>query len=102
MAKTTDAVAILRRRLGDRPELDQVIAEDKVNVRVAMMIYDARTNAGMTQKELADIVGTRQQVIARLEDADYEGHSLSMLQRIATALNQKLEISLVPSDVRMN
>jgi hypothetical protein len=41
-------------------------------------------------------VGTKQPVIARLEDADYEGHSLTMLQRIATALDQKLEIHLVP------
>jgi hypothetical protein len=35
-------------------------------------------------------------VIARLEDADYEGHSLSMLQRIAHVLNQRLEIQLIP------
>ena len=27
-----------------------------------------------------------------LEDADYDGHSLSMLQKIAGALNQKVEI----------
>jgi ribosome-binding protein aMBF1 (putative translation factor) len=98
MVKTTDAVAILRRRLGDSPELEGVIAEDKINVRVAVMIYDARTNAGLTQKELAELIGSKQQVIARLEDADYDGHSVSMLQRIAAALNRKLEISLAPSE----
>ncbi|MEA5478043.1 hypothetical protein VB774_10470 [Pseudanabaena galeata UHCC 0370] len=37
-------------------------------------------------------VGTKQSAIARLEDADYDGHSLSMLQKIAGALNQKVEI----------
>jgi predicted transcriptional regulator len=46
---------------------------------------------------LADLIGTKQSVIARLEDADYEGHSLTMLQRIATALHQRLEIHLVPA-----
>jgi predicted transcriptional regulator len=59
------------------------------------MIYAARTKAGLTQQALADLAGTKQPVIARLEDADYDGHSLSMLQRIATALNKRLEIHLV-------
>jgi len=40
----------------------------------------------------SDRVGTKQSAIARLEDADYDGHSLSMLQKIAGALNQKVEI----------
>jgi hypothetical protein len=37
-------------------------------------------------------------VIARLEDADYAGHSLSMLQRIARALNRRVEINLLPTE----
>ena len=98
MAKTTDAEQILRRRLGDTPELRHQIAEEKLNVRVARMIYEARESAGLTQRELADLIGTKQQVIARLEDADYEGHSLSMLQRIAHALNQRIELSFVSQD----
>ena len=64
--------------------------------RVAEMLYEARTKAGLTQKELADLVGTKQPVIARLEDAEYQGHSLTMLQRIATALDRHLEIRLTP------
>jgi len=43
----------------------------------------------------ADRIGTKQSVIARLEDADYEGHSLSMLQKIARSLNYHLEVKLV-------
>lgn len=34
-------------------------------------------------------------MIARLEDADYQGHSLSMLQRIGNALGQRLELRFV-------
>ncbi len=60
------------------------------------MIYEARTKARLTQQQLADLVVTKQPVIARLEDADYEGHSLAMLQRIATALHRRLDIRLVP------
>ena len=47
--------------------------------------------------QLAKLIGTKQPVIARLEDADYEGHSLSMLQRIAEALDQRLEVSFESS-----
>lgn len=59
------------------------------------MIFDARNKAGLTQKDLAKLVGTTQSVIARLEDADYEGHSLSMLSRIAAALNKRVDIRIV-------
>jgi transcriptional regulator with XRE-family HTH domain len=51
-----------------------------------------RNRAKLTQAQLAELIGTTQSVISRLEDADYEGHSLSMLQRIATALHTRLEI----------
>lgn len=94
--KTRNASEILDRLTGDDPELREMIAEEAVNVQVARMIHDARTAAGLTQKQLADVIGTQQSVIARLEDADYEGHSLSMLRRIAEALDQKLEVRFVP------
>jgi len=95
-ATTTNALKILDRITGDDPALRALIEEETLHAQVARMIYEARTQAGLTQQELARFVGTKQPVIARLEDADYDGHSLSMLQRIATALHQRLEIHLVP------
>lgn len=95
--KTHDANEILERLTGDDPELREMIAEETVNAQVARMVYEARTAAGLTQKQLADLLGTQQSTIARLEDADYEGHSLSMLRRIAEALNQTLEVRFVPN-----
>lgn len=62
------------------------------------MIFAGRTGAGLSQKELAERVGTTQSVISRLEDADYGGHSLSMLQRIAEALGLRLDVSWSPVD----
>ena len=47
------------------------------------------------RKQLAKLVGTTPSVICRLEDADYEGHSLAMLRRIAAALNKRVEIRFV-------
>ena len=96
MAKTRDALKILDHVTGDDGVLRQLIAEEALNAKVARMIHEARTKARLTQQQLADLVGTKQPVIARLEDADYEGHSLGMLQRIAAALHRRVEIRLVP------
>jgi ribosome-binding protein aMBF1 (putative translation factor) len=96
MAKTDDALKILEKMTQADPELEEMVKEASLNAAVAQLIYDARSKAGLTQKQLAVRVGTQQSVIARLEDADYEGHSLSMLQRIACALNQRVEINLLP------
>ncbi|MCH8047287.1 MAG: XRE family transcriptional regulator [Planctomycetes bacterium] len=65
------------------------------------MIYDARTAAQLTQSQLAEKVGTTQSVISQLEDADYEGHSLSMLRRVAAALDQRIEIRFVPQEQQL-
>ncbi len=79
----------------------ELVEQATVNASVAKLIYDARAAAKLTQKQLADLVGTKQPVIARLEDADYAGHSLSMLHRIAHALNRRLDIKLVPEKRRL-
>lgn len=92
MPKTKNALNTIDRMVGHDKELRDLVAEDTINVRIARMIYDARGKAGLTQKELAKLVGTTQSVIARLEDADYDGHSLNMLNRIATALNKRVDV----------
>lgn len=93
--KTTDAVKILDRMIGGDSHLRQLADEAVVNAEVAQLIHDVRSKAKLTQKQLAELVGTTQSVIARLEDADYEGHSLTMLQRIAAAVNKRLEVRFV-------
>jgi transcriptional regulator with XRE-family HTH domain len=57
-----------------------------------------RTAADLSQKDLAERVGTTQSVISRLEDAEYDGHSLSMLERIAHALGHRVCIHFIPRD----
>ena len=81
--------------IGEDSDLRQLANEAVVNAEVAQLIHDVRSKAKLTQKQLAELVGTTQSAIARLEDADYEGHSLSMLQRIAAAVNKRLEVRFV-------
>lgn len=93
----TSAVDILRERyIGDDLEREVSIREERVNAEVARTIYKLRKESRLTQKELAKMVNTTQSVISRLEDADYEGHSLKMLNRIAMALNHQLRVIISP------
>jgi len=62
---------------------------------IAVQLAALRKEAGLYQKELAQRAGTTQQQISRLESPSYEGHSLSMLRRVAEALGATLHIELL-------
>src|SRR6476659_8821929 len=59
---------------------------------VALQIAALRQRAGLSQMQLAKLLNTSQQQISRLESPGYEGHSLSMLRRVADALNVRVRI----------
>lgn len=61
---------------------------------VALQIAALREQAGLSQKELARRLKTSQQQISRLESPGYEGHSLSMLRRVAKALHARVRVVL--------
>ena len=63
---------------------------------VALQIAALREKAGLSQKELARKLRTSQQQISRLESPAYEGHSLSMLRRVACALNAEVKVAFEP------
>ena len=94
---TTDAVKILHDRyVKGHPKRLASLESEREKAAIAAQIYDLRTKAHLTQKQLADLVGTTQSVISRLEDADYGGHTLSLLERLATALHCRVEVRLLP------
>lgn len=93
--KTTDAVEILRRRHAKgRARAGAAVRRARLHADVATLVYRWRKKVGLTQATLARRAGTTQSVIARLEDADYEGHSLSLLCRIAEALDLEVAVAM--------
>ncbi|MBI5529604.1 MAG: helix-turn-helix transcriptional regulator [Deltaproteobacteria bacterium] len=80
---------------GARLEYDALEPEFEVISSLIRM----RIQRGMSQKELADAIGTKQPAIARIEGGYLKGISLSTLVRIAGALQAKLV--LVPAEGRM-
>ncbi len=64
---------------------------------VALSLAALRQQAGLSQTDLAKLLKTSQQQISRLESPGYEGHSLSMLRRVAHALDARVRIVFEPA-----
>jgi ribosome-binding protein aMBF1 (putative translation factor) len=83
---------IVARRARKSPVYRKAFARAAQQIDLALLIREMREDAGLTQARLSRTVGTTQSVIARLEDAEYAGHSLSMLERIALACGVSLKL----------
>jgi ribosome-binding protein aMBF1 (putative translation factor) len=92
--KTSDGVSILNRHFGNEDRQREEIDQIKEDMAIGAQIYAARTHAGLTQTQLARKVGTTQSVISDLEDAEYRGHTMTMLRRVADALGLEVEVRL--------
>lgn len=82
----------------DTPEAQERAARIDEQIDVAQAIYDLRTAASLSQQQLAELLGTKRSAISRLEDADYEGHSMAMLRRIAQALGKRVVVGFVDAE----
>ncbi len=63
------------------------------DLALGQLIYDLRTDAGLSQRELAERMGTTQSVISRLEEGGGARNRIDTLARVAPALNRHLVVS---------
>lgn len=96
--KKDDLDRLTEKLLKKDPSLKEEFAKADQAWDIAFQIYDLRKKAGLTQKQLAELVGTKQSNIARIESADYNGYTLTTLEKVTKALKAKLEIRIVPED----
>ena len=95
--RTKNAVKILHKRyIGKNKKRLESLQKERENLSIAQSIYNLRTENNLSQKQLAEQIGTTQSVISRLEDADYDGHSLAMLRKIALVFHRTVQIKFVP------
>lgn len=97
--KTSDAVDLMHKWYGGDEEWEQMLVEERLRVQVGQIIYDLRTEAGLSQTALAELVGTGQSIISRLENADYEGSALEMLFRVCSALHRQIRVERLDRQV---
>lgn len=96
MARTKNFSDVIRSKLASNPDLAALVEEESFYAQLAEAICNARKAAGLTQSQLAERINTQQSVIARMEDADYHGHSLTQLRKIAGALDMTMAVDFFP------
>jgi HTH-type transcriptional regulator/antitoxin HipB len=82
-----------KKRKKTDPEFAKGFDEGYRDFKIGVIVRQAREEAGLTQEELADRVGTRKTAISRIEN-HAEDIKLSTIQKVAKALGKNLEISL--------
>jgi DNA-binding Xre family transcriptional regulator len=85
----------LREDLKD-PEFLKHFKEEQNALVLALKIAKLRKRKRLTQKRLAERMGTSQQAISRLEGGEYEGFTLATLEKVAKATHTHLKIDFVP------
>lgn len=83
---------IVQRKMRRSPRYRRAFLRTLHQIDLALLVREMRDSAKLTQQELAERAGTTQSVIARLEDAEYTGHSIKMLGRIAAACGVSLRL----------
>ncbi|OIP72247.1 MAG: transcriptional regulator [Oscillatoriales cyanobacterium CG2_30_40_61] len=95
MVKTTDGITIINSLINDDADLQQMITESYINAEIGQLIYDTRIKEKVTAKELADIIGIQESVILDLEEGDYEGNALIILEKVAKVFQQRIQVQLI-------
>lgn len=83
--------------LDEELSTDEAFRQEYERLGPGFDIAALRIKRGLTQKELAERVGSKQPSISRLETGDQEP-SLSFLRRVAAALDARLEIHIIPHE----
>ncbi len=76
----------------------ETVAGVEQDLALGQLIYDMRTEAGLSQRALAERMGTTQSVISRLEEGGGARNRIDTLARVATALGRHLVVSF-PTEV---
>jgi DNA-binding XRE family transcriptional regulator len=84
----------LREDLKD-PEFKAHYQEERQALKLAMKIAKLREKKGLSQQQLAKLMGTSQQAISRIESGEYEGFTLKTLEKIADATGTRVKIEFV-------
>lgn len=70
------------------------VESEKEKMRLAWQIRHLRKKAGLTQEQLAKIIGTSRTAITRMKNEGYDRYSLHSLRRVAEALDAELVVGL--------
>lgn len=90
-----DALAVMTKMFGAEPGWDEGVADATAAAEIAEEVFALRERHGLTQRELAALIGSSQSAVARMEDGEYRGHSMSVLRRMAAAVGEQVSFRFV-------
>ncbi len=94
-APRNDALAVMTKMFGGEPGWEKGVADATAAAEIAEEVYALRERHGLTQRELATRIGSSQSAVARMEDGEYRGHSMSVLRRMAAAVGEQVSFKFV-------
>lgn len=94
-APHNDALAVMTKMFGAEPGWEKGVADATAAAEIAEEVYALRERHGLTQRELAARIGSSQSAVARMEDGEYRGHSMSVLRRMAAAVGEQVSFKFV-------
>lgn len=77
------------------PEFRAYYKEEKQALLLAIKIAELREKKGLSQQQLAKLMGTSQQAISRIESGKYDGFTLKTLEKIAGSTGMRVKIEFV-------
>ena len=86
----------VQEKIKKHPFLKEELKKADQAIDIGIQVHNLRQKAGLTQKGLAELVGTKQSNIARIESADYRSYTWKTLEKIAKVFKARLEVRVVP------
>jgi DNA-binding XRE family transcriptional regulator len=83
-----------RKGLVQNPDYQAIYEEEAAKSALWLQLAEARQEAGLTQKQLAERLGVSQAQVARLEQEGYDSYTLNTLRRYVSALGDKFELDV--------
>jgi ribosome-binding protein aMBF1 (putative translation factor) len=96
------ASGILRTKYGGLSRFKEQFAQQQINAEIAEVLRDARRDSGLSLTELADMVGTTQVLIARIEEDNCQGQLPDITKKVAAALGKTLTTRFFPKEITLS
>jgi ribosome-binding protein aMBF1 (putative translation factor) len=93
--RRVDLDAWIERERRTSPEFQKAYEEARAATWTARALAELRQRRGLSQKEVAQRLGTSQAAVSRMERADYTGHTLRLVRRYVEVLGARLEVRIV-------
>lgn len=85
-----------------KAELETIFDEELSSAKLAHQLYMLRKRSKLVQAQVAELADTSTSVISRLENPEYDGHSLTTLKKVAAIYGHEVRLQFVPKSHKLS